>query len=91
MATAAQYDLILVFFYLQRSLFPQITRSLRPGGLLIYKTYTHLQPAFGKGPSHPMHLLAKNELLDAFSDLQVLYYRETVRDRGIAEFLGRKS
>jgi len=84
------FDLVLVFFYLQRELFSALEMALRPGGLLIYKTYTHLQPSFGKGPTHPMHLLEDNELLRAFSHLHVLYYHETIRDRGVAEFVGRK-
>src|SRR5215472_3690493 len=35
-----QYDLVLVFFFLRRELFPAILAALRPEGLLIYKTYT---------------------------------------------------
>src|SRR5664279_5166859 len=34
------FDLIVVFFYLERGLFSQIAAALRPGGILIYKTYT---------------------------------------------------
>ena len=86
----AAYDLIFVFFYLERSLFPRIVRALKPGGLLIYKTYTVDQMKLPGGPSHPLHLLKHNELLQAFPSLRVLYYRETFRDRGLAEFVGRK-
>ena len=85
-----QYDLIVVFFYLERKIFPEIVKALKPGGLLLYKTYTRLHPKFGRGPTHPMHLLEENELLRAFSELTVLHYHETVRDRGVAEFAGRK-
>jgi tellurite methyltransferase len=85
-----KYDLILVFYYLQRGLFPQLAKALNHGGLLIYKTYTQSQAKFAGGPSHPMHLLEESELLHAFSGLTVLHYHETVRDRGVAEFLGAK-
>jgi SAM-dependent methyltransferase len=85
-----QYDLVMVFFYLQREIFPELIKAISPGGLLLYKTYTHLHPKFGRGPTHPMHLLEENELLRAFSGLEVLHYHETVRDRGVAEFVGRK-
>ncbi len=84
-----QYDLIVVFFYLQREIFPELVKALKPGGLLVYKTYTRLHPKFGRGPAHPMHLLEQNELLRSFSGLTVLHYHETVRDRGVAEFVGR--
>ena len=84
------YDLLVVFFYLERSLFPRLVRALKPGGFLIYKTYTLDQMKFPGGPSHPLHLLKPNELLDAFSSLRVLSYRETIHDRGVAELLARK-
>ena len=85
-----RYDVVLVFFYLERSIFSDLLRALRPGGLLLYKTYTLEQRKFGGGPTHPMHLLQPNELLHAFSKLQILFYRETIRDRGIAELIGRR-
>lgn len=86
------YELILVFFYLDRELFPALIRALAPGGILIYKTYTREHPRLsgGKGPTHPMHLLESNELLKAFTSLQVLFYRETVADKGVAELIARK-
>jgi SAM-dependent methyltransferase len=85
-----RYDLITVFFYLQREIFPELVKALRPGGLLLYKTYTRFHPKFGRGPTHPMHLLEANELLRAFPGLTALHYHETIRDRGVAEFVGRK-
>lgn len=85
-----RFDLILVFFYLQRSIFPKLMASLRRGGLLIYKTYTLEQQKFSGGPSHPMHLLRPNELLKAFAKLRILYYKETTHERGVAEFVGMK-
>jgi len=85
------YDLITVFFYLERTLFPHLLRALKPGGFLIYKTYTLEQRKFEGGPYNPRRLLKPNELLEAFSSLRVLHYRETIRERGIAEFLGRKA
>ena len=90
---SAQFDLILVFFYLERELFPAFIKMLKPGGIILYKTYTveQLKLRPGKGPSHPMHLLKPNELLRAFSSLKILSYRETVKDRGVAELVARKS
>ena len=85
-----EFDLIVVFFYLARDLYSALEEALRPGGVLIYKTYTYLQPLFGKGPTHPMHLLHEDELLRAFPRLRVLHYHETMRERGVAEYVGRK-
>ena len=90
-AGRSKYDVLRVFFYLERKVFPELINALRPGGVLIYKTYTELQPRLGKGPTHPMHLLKQNELLRAFSQLNVLHYEETIRDRGVAQLVARKS
>ncbi len=86
----SRFDLVLVFFYLQRDLYPVLVDALKPGGLLIYKTYTTLQRRFGTGPSSPEHLLEPGELRHAFPDLSLLFYRETVRDCGVAELVARK-
>ncbi|HZE82537.1 MAG TPA: class I SAM-dependent methyltransferase [Candidatus Polarisedimenticolia bacterium] len=85
-----QYDLVVVVFLLQRELFPALTTALKPGGFLIYKTYTAEQKHFIGGPSHPMFLLEPNELLRAFPSLRVLHYHETLREKGVAELVGRK-
>jgi tellurite methyltransferase len=85
-----QYDLVLVFFFLQRELFPALVEAIKPGGLLIYKTYTTEQKNFAGGPSHPMFLLKTNELLHVFSPLRILHYHETVREKGVAELVARK-
>lgn len=84
------FDLVLVFVYLQRPLFPALISALKPGGLLIYKTHTIDQQRFKGGPKNPEHLLQPNELLRAFASLRVLSYRETVRERGMAEMVARK-
>ena len=86
-----QYDLVLVFFYLNRSIFPALIESLKPGGLLLYKTYTSDHPKLsgGKGPSHPMHLLEHNELLHAFHALRILHYRESIQGKGVAELVAQ--
>jgi len=85
-----EYDLILVFYFLQRELFPALMAALKPGGLLVYKTYTTEQQRFGGGPSHPMFLLEPNELRRAFSSLRILHYHETATEKGVAELVGMK-
>ena len=85
-----QYDLMLVFFYLQRELFPALISALKPGGFLVYKTYTTEQKQFSGGPSHPMFLLEPNELLHAFQLLRVMHYHETIAEKGVAELVAQK-
>jgi len=90
-----QYDLVLVFFYLQRELFPALIAALKPGGFLLYKTYTVDQQSFSDdpskgGPNNPMFLLKPNELLHAFPSLRVLHYHETTQNKGMAELVAQK-
>ena len=72
---AATYDLIVNFNYLQRSLIPQIKRSLKSGAHVIFETYLIDQQAIGH-PKNPAYLLGHNELLDLFLGIRVLYCRE---------------
>ena len=85
-----QYDLVSVFYFLRRELFPAIVRAIRPGGTLIYRTYTVDRMKVPGGPSDPKYLLQPNELLHAFRDLRVLRYHEMVAGKAAAELVGRK-
>lgn len=85
-----KYDLVLVFFYLQRELFPLLVNALKPGGLLVYKTYTEEHKKLGKGPKHPEYFLQTNELLHSFLRLKVLNYRETLVEKRVAELVAQK-
>lgn len=87
---SAAFGLVLNFFYLERTLFSQIAAALKPGGLLIFKTYTREQLRLGAGPSHPMHLLKSNELLRAFAELRILHYHESIKDKAVAELVAKK-
>jgi hypothetical protein len=60
---------------LDRGLCANISNSLKPGGLVFYQTFTQEKTTL-QGPSNPDFLLAKNELLNLFNSLSVVYYRE---------------
>jgi SAM-dependent methyltransferase len=84
------YDVIVCIRYLQRSLFPRICRALRPGGMLLYETFTQAQLDFECGPKDPAHLLKPGELREAFPELCVLFYRELRAGQGIASLAAQK-
>lgn len=71
----AQYDLVLVFRYLHRPLFPVLVRALAPGGVLLAETFTRPSARAGK-PSRPEHLLEPGEVLGLVAPLEVLAHRE---------------
>ena len=90
-ASQTQYDLVMAFFYLDREIFPQVLEAIRPGGLLLYKTYTQAQSPLRNGPKDASFLLAEGELLRLANGLQVLHYAEVVADKATAELVARKS
>jgi tellurite methyltransferase len=85
-----RYDLILCIQYLERNLFRQMARALRPNGVLLMETFTRAQLEFTGGPRNPAHLLENGELREAFPELCVLFYRELRAGQGIASLLARR-
>lgn len=87
------YDVIICFYYLQRDLIPQIKNALKPGGVVVYETYTleNLEHGFG-GPKNREYLLGQNELLRFFIDFQVIFYREIIinNKKVVASIIARK-
>jgi rhodanese-related sulfurtransferase len=85
-----QWELVLVFNYLHRPLFPSLVRALKPGGVLLYETYTKEQATRGR-PTNPDHLLEPAELPRLVAPLDVLRQREGELDgRAIASVAARK-
>ena len=86
----AHFDLVVLFYHLDRSLFPKIVSALKPGGLLICKMSLRWDSgeSLTKASTNPLH---RNELPSLVPELDVLHHQERpVRDRGVVEFVGRK-
>ncbi len=69
------FDVILNFYYLDRTLWPVYKRALRPGGLLIFETFTRARLA-NRPETDPRYLLSAGELRAAFQGWDILTYRE---------------
>jgi SAM-dependent methyltransferase len=69
------YDAVIVFNYLHRPLMPALVRAVRPGGVLIYETFTVGQAERGR-PRNPDFLLRDGELPTLVAPLRVLRARE---------------
>jgi hypothetical protein len=76
--------------FLHRPLFAAVKLALKPGGLVVYRTYTRDQLALADGPTNPAYVLQPNELLHEFSDYRVLRYEEKVSGEGTAALLAQK-
>ena len=69
------YDVVVVSAFLERSLCDTIIGALKPGGLLFYQTFTQEKIGPG-GPSNPDFLLQPGELLQLFSSIDLIAYRQ---------------
>ena len=72
----ARYDLVANFFFLQRGLFSAMAMALRPGGILIFETYTTRHQLQRTRPMRRAFLLEPGELRKAFPTLETLLYEE---------------
>jgi tellurite methyltransferase len=68
------FDLVVDCYYLNKSLFPAIKASLRPGGHVIIETYVEDS---GAKLLKPSYLLKPKELQRVFRDFDVISYEET--------------
>jgi len=83
---------MIVFRYLHRPLFDAIKQAVKPGGYVIYETFTEDNKQFGR-PHRGQFLLKKNELKTIFNDWEILFYFEGVKnnpDRAIAQIVCQK-
>jgi SAM-dependent methyltransferase len=86
----ARFDLIILFYHLDRSLFPKIVAALNPGGLFVCKMAVRWGTETGLATASD-NPLCQNELGSLVSDLDVVDHRiRPVRARGVVEFVGRK-
>lgn len=72
---ANHFDLVLVVHYLHRPLFPRLRAAVKPGGLLLYKTFNtrrlQADPRFPRG-----YLLEPGELARQFGDWETIATNE---------------
>lgn len=89
----AAYDLIVVFRFLDRDRLPaMIVEALKPGGHLIYETFSAGQ--LDRADNHlrnPRFTLAPGELPQLYDALEVVRHEEVeLADRTVARLLARK-
>jgi SAM-dependent methyltransferase len=83
---------IVICRYLHRPLVEPVRAAVRPGGLVLWETYTTDQPRFGK-PRNPAFLLEPGELAGWFADWEIIDHFEGELDgppRAMAGILARR-
>jgi len=66
---------VIDFFYLYRPLLPKLVKVLRPGGLMVIRTFSSAGE-FAAGNLNPGFVLRPGELRDLFSGWEVLLHEE---------------
>lgn len=71
------YDAIICFYYVDRTMHEKLVSWLRPGGILIYESYTErqLKTSFPERMGRSF-LLKEGELLKLFPQMRILKYEE---------------
>jgi SAM-dependent methyltransferase len=85
------FDLLVVTRYLQRNLFASIQKAVKPGGFVLYETFTVAQRALGFGPTSAAHLLEPDELRNRFAGWNVLFYEEVASPEAVARLAAQRS
>ena len=88
------YDLVVVFRFLDRVRVPRlILQALRPGGLLVYETFSRGQMTRADNHLRSADFtLAPGELPTLFPELTVVEYEESdLADRSVARLVARRS
>lgn len=86
----AQFDVVVGFHYLHRPLMPIIKDAVKPGGLIVYETFTTHQAGRGH-PKNPAFLLRDGELLALMEPFTILRSREgDIDGRCIASVVARR-
>jgi SAM-dependent methyltransferase len=90
---AEHFAVIVNFHFLERATIPVYRRALKPGGLLLFDTFTKRVDH----PDTPDYYLDPGELFDWFQDFEIIHYAEQDLDpserhseRGLAQLVARK-
>jgi len=87
---AGHFDLLFCTRFLLRARWDDLKRSVRPGGFVIYETFTTGQLARREGPSSPDHLLQPGELEAAFRDWAIFHAEEVHEPAALARLVAQK-
>lgn len=88
---AASFDLIVMFYHFDRDICRRVFSALKPGGFLICKSSLSWSTYEGPAPAN-IAPLEKGEILSMLPELRTVHHQERpVRDRGVVEYIGRKS
>jgi SAM-dependent methyltransferase len=90
------FDVVMIFNYLDRSRMRAYLEAVKPGGYLLTETFLEAQREHGWGPTSAKHLLKPGELLELVEPFEVVLAREALEFAGghpmaVASMLARRA
>jgi len=90
------FDLVMVFYYLDRQRLPDLLGAVKPGGHLLLETFLEQQRELGWGPTCDEHLLQPGELWHMARPFEIILAREVLeildgRSRVVGSLLAQRS
>ncbi len=86
-----QFDVVLLFNYLDRPRMASVVNAVRPGGFLIFETFLEIQRQLGWGPQQDTHLLKFGEVSGLVAPLIVVHGREAFEPADNAQWAAMAS
>ena len=91
-----EFDVVMIFSYLDRSRVREYREAVKPGGYLLTETFLAAQRAHGWGPTSAEHLLQPGELLQLAEPFEIVLAREALefvegRPIAVASILARRA
>lgn len=77
--TSRKYDLAIMTYFLDRSLFPIVKQVIKDDGYLFFETFFKHKTA-GNGHVSSHYKLESNELLKEFGDWKILFFEENEQE-----------
>ena len=70
------WDLATNLYFYEPAIFQGLKQAIRPGGHILFQTYSKAQKNFEKGPNNDAFLVHPKELEIEFRDWELLYFEE---------------
>jgi len=87
----AAYDLVIVFYFLDRRIAPNLAAALSPGGLMIYETF-NVRHMVGRSGTKPTYFLEIGEMRQLFAELEVIWDSDAATEaRTVSSLIARKA
>ncbi len=77
---SGQFDVVMMFYYLDRGRMPDFLAAVKPGGHFLAETFLREQRELGTGPTCNDHLLEPGEWIQLVRPFEVTLEREVLED-----------